>query len=251
MNGRRKDRAQRWSIRVLLSALIVAAVSQAASPVRLNDRAEGQKLAAEMRKLAPSSDGQVTGTLRISSPGQPPRVLPLKSSVIVSSTNWLTIYEVRPSDAPPETLIIRHTPGKPNEYEWRRGNQVLTPAPNAATNRFGGSDFVLLDLGLEFFHWPTQSLAFREMRKGRGCDVLESRPAAPIAYSAVFSWIDQDTRAQGQPGLLMAEALDSQGKLVKEFEVRKITREGELREIELRNRQTKSTTRIQFDSAAN
>nr|AIA12901.1 Unknown Function [uncultured bacterium] len=119
-----------------------------------------------------------------------------------------------------------------------------------ATNRFAGSDFALLDLGLEFFSWPTQVIVMREMRKGRGCDVLESRPAHPSLYSRVVSWIDQESRAQGQPGLLMAEGYDSNGKLLKEFEIKsfkKVAGRWEVSEMEIRNRQTKGSTRLQFD----
>jgi hypothetical protein len=115
----------------------------------------------------------------------------------------------------------------------------------SATNGFAGSDFALMDLGLEFFHWPTQILVTREMRKGRGCDVLESRPARTHLYSRVLSWIEQESRAQGQPGLLMAEAYDKSGRILKEFEIRGLTK-GQVTDMELRNRQTKTSTRLQF-----
>jgi hypothetical protein len=137
-----------------------------------------------------------------------------------------------------------------NEYEWRRGEKVVKLDGNKATNSFAGSDFALLDLGLEFFSWPTQVVVMREMRKGRGCDVLESRPAQPGLYSRVVSWIDQESRAQGQPGLLMAEGYDRNGKLLKEFEIKSFKKVGgrwEVSEMEIRNRQTKGSTRLQFD----
>src|SRR6185369_516303 len=114
-----------------------------------------------------------------------------------------------------------------------------------ATNSFAGSDFSLLDLGLEFFRWPTQILVTREMTKGRGCDVLESRPANSNLYSRVVSWIDQESS-----GLLRAEAYDVSGKLLKQFEVRrmgKVDGQVQVKEMELRNRQTKGSTRLRFD----
>jgi outer membrane lipoprotein-sorting protein len=101
-----------------------------------------------------------------------------------------------------------------------------------------------MDLGTEFFHWPRQVLTKREMRKGRGCDVLESRPARPALYSRVVSWIDQETS-----GLLMAEAYDASGRLLKEFEVKgfkKVAGQWRVREMEIRNRQLKTATRLQF-----
>jgi hypothetical protein len=107
----------------------------------------------------------------------------------------------------------------------------------------------LLDLGLEFFHWPGQVLVTKEMKKGRGCYVLESRPANPTFYSRVVSWIDQESLDNGVPGLLMAEAYDSRGKLLKQFEVRqfkKVAGQWQVQEMELRNRQTKGSTRLRF-----
>ena len=103
----------------------------------------------------------------------------------------------------------------------------------------------MLDLGMEFWHWPKQVLVTREMRKGRGCDVLESRPERPALYARVLSWIDQETS-----GLLMAEAYDSTGRILKEFEVKgfkKVAGQWQVREMEIRNRQTKSVTRLFFN----
>jgi hypothetical protein len=89
-------------------------------------------------------------------------------------------------------------------------------------------------------------LITREMRKSRGCDVLECRPATASAYSSVRAWIDQQSRAEGQPGLLMAESYDSQGKILKEFEIKSF-KKGQVKEMEMRNRQTKGGTRLVFD----
>lgn len=122
----------------------------------------------------------------------------------------------------------------------------MTVVGDRATNAFAGSDFAALDLGLEFFHWPHQVLLTREMKKGRGCDVLESRPAQVSLYSRVITWIDQETS-----GVLMAQAYDARGKLLKEFEIRKFDRSaGQVREMEIRNRQTKRSTRLHFETEA-
>jgi len=83
------------------------------------------------------------------------------------------------------------------------------------------------------------------MRKGRGCHVLASSPAATNLYSRVLSWIDEETS-----GLLMAEGYDAGGKVLKEFEVKafkKVAGRWQVREMEIRNRQEKTGTRLQFD----
>ena len=130
-------------------------------------------------------------------------------------------------------------------YTYRRGTETNVLTGEMATNRFAETDFALLDLDLEFFRWPTQILVTREMRKGKGCDVLESRPERTNLYSRVISWIDQETL-----GPLMAEAYDADGKLLKQFEVsgvKLVAGQWRVREMELRNRQTKSKTRLRFE----
>ncbi len=220
----------------------------AASPTPINDPVEGQKLARELLAVAPAENTSLTAVLQLKAPGQPPREVPLKSTVTVTSSNWTSIYEARPTNGPVEVLTIRHVPGEPNQYEWRHGERVTIFRGDAATNSFAGSDFSLLDLGLEFFHWPIQSLAFRQMRKSQGCDVLESRPAHITLYSNVLSWIPQDARAEGTPGVLLAEAYDRKG-LVKEFEIKdfeRIAGRWEVREMEIRNVRAKTSTRLRF-----
>lgn len=233
----------------LLLGLSLAALTHAASPTPVNDPVEGQKLARELRTVAPAENTEIAATLRLSAPGQAVREVPLKNVITVTSSNWISTYEARPTNGPVETLIIRHPPGEPNQYEWRRGEQVTILRGNSATNHFAGSDFALLDLGLEFFHWPIQSLAFRQMRKSQGCDVLESRPSQITLYSNILSWIPQDARAEGTPGVLMAEAYDARGRLLKEFEIKdfeRIAGRWEVREMEIRNVRAKTSTRLKF-----
>jgi hypothetical protein len=222
----------------------VALAAGAASGPKIDDPVEGKRMAEEIRALFPAENFTHRGVLRVFQPKAATRYIPITSRVQAGEQSWTATYEARPADGPPETLVIRHFADKPSEYEWTVGERTARLVGNAATNAFAGSDFALMDLGLEFFHWPTQILATREMRKGRGSDVLESRPASPNLYSRVVSWIDQETR-----GLLMAEAFDPRGRLQKEFEVKSFSKVGgqwQLKEVEIRNRQTKSSTRLQF-----
>src|SRR5262249_45666734 len=116
-----------------------------------------------------------------------------------------------------------------------------------AAKAFAGSDFLVTDLGLEFFHWPEQRLIKREMRRSRSCKVLESvNPhPEPGAYLRVVSWIDNESS-----GIVHAEAYDLKNKLLKEFDPKEFTKvEGQyqLQEMEIINRQTGSRTSIEFD----
>ena len=112
---------------------------------------------------------------------------------------------------------------------------------------FANSDFWICDLGLEFFHWPGQKIVKKENRRGRGCMVLESTNPEPStnSYSRVLSWIDEESG-----GIVQAEAYDFKNKLLKEFapkSFKKVNGQWELQDMEIRNDQTGSRTRIEFD----
>ena len=242
---------KRFRFHILCLALLAcsAVAVFCAGPIRVDDPVEGQKLAREIRSVVPAEEAKINGVLRISRPGSEPREIPFESRVVIGSGKWSSVYAAKMPDGTTETLTVHHFPDKPNEYEWRRGNSVQKFDGRAATNSFAGSDFALMDLGMEFYHWPGQVLVYREMRKGRGCDVLLSIPGQTNLYSRVLSWIDQESRAQGAPGLIMAEAYDRHGKLLKEFEVRdmkKVDGRWQVGEMELRNRQTRTATKLQF-----
>jgi hypothetical protein len=67
----------------------------------------------------------------------------------------------------------------------------------------------------------------------------------PNGYSRVVSWIDNETH-----GIVQAEAYDAKGKLLKEFypkTFKKVNGQWELQEMEIRNDQTGSRTRLEFD----
>jgi hypothetical protein len=85
----------------------------------------------------------------------------------------------------------------------------------------------------------------KEMRKSRSCRVVESINPEPGAgrYSRVLSWIDLETS-----GIILAEAYDESGKLLKEFSIQSFDRkERRLREVQIHNDQTKSRTRLELN----
>ena len=117
---------------------------------------------------------------------------------------------------------------------------------------FAGSDFWLADLGLEFLHWPGQRLLKKELRSSQSCYVLESKNPAPTTngYSRIVSWLDIDSvRDAGQAAIIHADAYDAHGKLLKMFDpkkLKKVNGQYQLQEMEIRNEQTRSHTRIEF-----
>jgi hypothetical protein len=172
----------------------------------------------------------------------------ISSHIIAGVTNWQMIYEISASDSRPrEKLAVVHTVGQSNVYFHTLGsNGPVQLTGSEAAIPFAGSDFWLADLGLEFLHWPQQRLLKREMRKTRACQVLESRPdsISPSGYARVVSWIDAEA-----DGVLIAEAYDARGKLLKEFEVDKFTKvEGrwQLERMEIRTIPRPSMTAIEF-----
>jgi hypothetical protein len=233
-----------------LMACLVGFVLSAATPPPppLNDPVEGMKLAREMLAVQPAENIEFSGVMKIARPNADEKVLPLRTKVIVvSDTSWKSIYEARLPNGGVESLTILHARGQLPAYELRRGDAVDTKVETNGALAFAGSDFTLFDLGLGFMHWPTQLLYTRQMRKGAGCDVLESQPGGSALYSKVRSWVAQESRAQSQPGLVMAETYDKNGKLLKEFEVNGF-KTGQVTAMELRNRETKARTRLLFDS---
>lgn len=215
--------------------------------VTTNDAAtaesEGRDLARQLRDLRPVQSLTNSGTLKLRGKARGANI-PVQIQTLVTETNWRTSYRASTTNAVASFTVV-HASGQPNDYRLEscgladRGVQLLLP--------FAGSDFCLLDLGAEFFHWPDQRLVRKEIKKGQSCDVLESRPGSVTVdgYSRIVSWIDRDTG-----GIVQAEAYDAKGKLLKEFEVREFSKvDGEWRvtQLEMRNVQAKASTLLVFD----
>ena len=218
-------------------------------PPVIDSAREGQAVAARLRAAMPGEDAEYGGVLRIRR-GQVIRTIPITSRLSTGKTSWQIIYETQATDErPAQKLTVIHASDQPNVYHYRHGtNEDLRLTGHETAIPFAGSDFWLMDLGVEFLHWPEQRLLKREMRKQRACQVLESRPTRTSAnggYARVVSWIDAEA-----DGVLMAEAYDVQGKLLKEFEIDKFTKvEGrwQLKRMEMRSYKPSSRTVIEFD----
>lgn len=212
----------------------------------LDPKKEGLELAARLRSSAPTENSEFSGTLEITEREGKQTFIPITSRISVTPTNWFALYRTAPTNgAAAETLIITHRPGTSNIYAWTKGASIV--APIQLTEPFSGSDFWLLDLGLEFFHWPQQRAIRAEMSRTRPCRVLESVNPAPVAgsYVRVLSWIDNETG-----GILQAEAYDRQGRLLKKFKLghfQKVQDQWQVRDMNIRNDQTRRQTELKFD----
>ena len=212
-------------------------------------RKAGSELVNELLSMRPTENTSTKGVLRIIANRQTQQV-PFFFSVTNGPGNWTSTYEAKPtaSDRKPMRLVIAQAPLSANKYTVSEAEKSETnPVGNETMIPFAGSDFWVADLGLEFLHWPEQRLTGTEMRRGQSCRVLESINPDPAAgaYRRVVSWIDIDSG-----GIVHADAYDHRNSLLKQFdpkEFKKIEGQWQLAEMEIRNRQSGSRTRIEFD----
>jgi hypothetical protein len=203
---------------------------------------EGQALVAQILAQKPTQNTTNTGVMTIRSNGKRTQV-PIQFEVFNTETYWCSQYH-----GGNMSVTVVHYNGQPNEYRLRsRDGKLVVLSGNQASIPFAGSDFSIADLGLEFFHWPGQHLIKKEMKRSRSCKVLESINPKPDpgSYSRVVSWIDNDS-----DGIVMAQAYDAQGQMVKDFipqKFEKVNGQWQLERMEIDNRQTDSSTRVDFD----
>jgi len=215
----------------------------------------GKALVADLLSMAPESATN-SGVLQIREPDGQERELKASFAIYPDGSSWVSTYEapVDSDTCQPSKLTVVRSRYKPNEYWLAEAGR--TGAGNALGRKLGadeimspfaGSDFWIADLGLEFLHWPKQAVIRKEMRKGQFCDVLESTSPTPTTggYSRVVAWIDIDSG-----GIVHADAYDTQDRLLKLFDptaLKKVNGQHQLKEMEIRNRQTGSRSRINFD----
>lgn len=243
----------RWA-RVLAAALVCFSLHSplAAAPSTegrqiISDpaiqRAEGQRIAAEARALAPKASSTNTATLRLFGSNRKLRAeIPIVIRTLVTDDQWQTDY----TSGDGLRFRVTRSHNTPSRYAVGRETGPLQPASNLLVP-FAGSDFWLVDLGLDFFHWPEQRLLSKEQRRSEACFVIESVTARPVpgGYSRVLTWLDQGTL-----GIVAAEAYDTRGKLLKEFHpksFKKVNGQWQLKEMEIRNEQSDSRTSLVFD----
>ena len=237
---------------------------------------QGQQLVQNILSQRPAENTVNKGTMQIRDKSghrsEVPIVCRIMVTITVADTNitlpdWYTFYQATLTNQT-EYLRVAHTSDLTNIYTYSTNSSDAVPvlgdvpligrlfgnhdaSGSALMSPFAGSDFLICDLGLEFFQWPGQKIIKHETRRTRACAVLESTNPnpAPGAYSRVDSWIDNETS-----GIVHAEAYDANGKLLKVFDpksFKKVNGQWELQDMEIRNVQTGSRTWIKFDLKAN
>ena len=229
---------------------LAAGMATAATNELPESEIEGHDLARQLLEQRPTENFTNTGVLKIR--GEK-RNTPVQFEIFVTPTTVFGIYKAKEirGGMKSQTLTITHNGKATNGYMLRMdsndsvrfhdlsGAETMIP--------FADSDFWVADLGLEFFHWPAQKVLKHEMRRGQACKVLESTNPNPATngYARVVSWIDNDTG-----GIVHAKAFDAKGRLLKEFdpkEFKKVNGQWQLQELEIRNVQTGSRTRLEFN----
>ena len=241
----------KFSVRILSALLTLAWTAPAADlPPGIDPVQAGQHLARELRSAVPDESAEFTGTLVIYK-GEKSSEVPIRCKIDTNNSGWTVTYDTKGGDSqPPQRLSIKHAPNQTNLYLYAEGkdlNKSRQLKPEELTLPLAGSDFYLMDLGLEFFHWPKQRLVKQEMRRSRSCRVLESTNTTPTpgAYARVLSWIDVES-----DGLLRAEAYDAKNEPFKIFEVgsfKKLRGKWQLQEIKIRNPKAKTRTELRFN----
>lgn len=215
---------------------------------------EGTSLVADLLSRSPENSVR-TNLLRVKPRGGREREISVRFETRSGPDSWVSTYEVLLPSQPGfgDKLVVLNRPGQPNQYVLSRSSGAGEPRQERKLQGdqtmlpFAGSDFWVADLGLEFLHWPRQLLLRKELRKGQSCAVLESVAPSPAetGYSRVVSWIDIDTG-----GIVHADAYDTKGRLLKLFdpsELQKVDGRMQVKEIEMRNRQTGSRSWVVFD----
>jgi hypothetical protein len=221
---------------------------------------QGRQLAQQLCDSQPADNFSNTAVLKIRDGNGRTTEVPIHFETFVTTTNWTSIYELSPQTNLAKAftwkkLVVVHDSTSSNQYHltfnfggdpdkhWTKDNSDIIKMQSFA------GDFGCADLGLEFFHWPQQKILphTTPLRRGRSYTLLESTNPNPTTngYSRVLSWIDKESG-----GILEAEAYDFNGKLLKDFvpkSFKKVNGQWELQEMEIRNVQTGSRTRLEFD----
>jgi hypothetical protein len=231
-------------IRCLLTGLLLGFILPGLATEMSDSQREGRRLVRELLQQSPADNASLVGVLRVR-PLKGKRLdIPIKCRIVLTPTNWQTIYETMPgTNFPSQHLTIVHNGLEPNRYLVNGEETRLATAPVP----FANSDFWMADLALEFLHWPEQRALKKELRRSRSCTVLESVNPSPLNgnYARVVSWIDRETS-----GIVHAEAYDANGRKLKEFdpkEFKKVNGQWQLQEMRIRNLQSGSLTRLEFD----
>ena len=223
-----------------------AQTTNALSEAEVQGRALAKKILAQLDQ-PPAESSTNTGILEIRNAQDQLTRVSLAFKIIVTPTNWEAIYQADSTNGV-ETLSRIWRPDQGSELSYHSAKPFSMSGDTPLFDHpFANSDFLVGDLDLQFFGWPEQKIVKKEFARGHGCMVLESTNPNPLpnSYSRVDSWIDEEML-----GIVQAKAYDAKGKLLKEFypkDFKKVDGQWQLESMEIRNVQTGSRTRIEFD----
>ncbi len=233
---------------VLFFALGASAqTTNALSDAEIQGRALAQKILSQW----PVENFTNTGILKIRDAKGAKSDLSFINQTTVSVASWSNQYRTPADSFPPSSnctvAVITHTIDQPNTYYLHEGFCGLVLLNTQTAVSFANSDFWLCDLGLEFFHWPSQKVLKKEIHRSCACTVLESTNPNPSTngYSRVVSWVDTESL-----GIVEAYAYDAKGKKLKDFypkDIKKVNGQWQVQTLVMENVQTGSRSRLEFD----
>jgi hypothetical protein len=231
-----------WALTLLfLTAVVAPAAGEPADA-----ETQGRQLAQHLLNQHPEDSYTNLGVLHVKDGRGKRTDIPLRCELTVTATNWSMTYAAAIGTG--EVLVITHAADQANQYSFQAQNgQIVHLTGDQALAPLAGSDFWLADLGQEFLHWPQQKLLKKEVKRSRGCRVLESTNPhpSPHGYARVVSWIDTEN-----DGPVQIFAYDGDNQLLKEFypkEIRKVNGLWQVGRLEISNDQTGSDTRLEFN----
>jgi hypothetical protein len=243
--------AKKIMVPLILCLVNLASVARCYAAELTQAQIDGRSLVAELLVQKPAENLDTTAALKRTDGTGLRSEIQVRLQVMVGAASWRSIYTAfNLQHRAIEEFTVVHFEQEPSQYllaktvgdPGKLTEPTAVPAEQMFTTAFAGSDFLLGDLGLEFFRWPEQRLVKKQMRMGRSCRVLESqnpRPA-PATYLRVLSWIDLESG-----GLIRAEAYNLKNNIVKEFIVHsfsKVNDQWQVKKMEIRDLQTDSRT---------
>ncbi len=240
---------------VALGMLAAMGARESASDVAEQQREGRQVVRQILLDQTPAEDSSLHGVLRVRAPKGKWKEMPVKCQVMVTTTNWQSVYEAQTSVTNFVRLTVTHNGAGSNRYELYEGanadccdGPATTLSGRQIMMPFAGSDFWLADLGLEFLHWPDQRLKEKGVHRNVSCYRLMSLNPDPTpgAYASVESWLT----IEPPHGIVDAVAYDASGKEVKVFDpkdLQKVNGQYQVKTLQIDNKKTGSRTRLEFD----
>ncbi len=231
-------------VRLIVPAVLTAALlAPGRMPAAAEPLPDGPQLARTIRELIPEKNVEILATMEVIERERKR----LKTEIVIrvektGRTQWSTTCEAKRVGTTAEQWRVHHELGQVNQYE-HNGHPAKRPEIHSG---LAGSSFAIADLGMEFLHWPSQTVLKTQRRKSRLCHVLESRNPKPAKgeYHRVVSWVDKKTG-----GILLADIYTAETKPVKQFSVKGLTKKDgrwQVDEMEMRDTKTRFRSRLHF-----